>query len=309
MSEPELAGAAIQRALAENPNLHKRILQQQIFKRWQEIFPNFADKFFPVKIEGENLIVDSNDNAFKDMLKFGAEKFVAQINDKISPGLTIISKIKFGKSFDAPPPLIKKLPAQNEIVEINLTAEEIAACEKKVAAVTDDAQRKILLDTMLSYAKSQKRKLQSGWHKCKFCNVLCPPNEIFCNICAVKEREKMFSAIRKIFLAAPETHFREIQQKIIRQFPHLQKECTLEKIDSARMDLILYKAAKISYGDTTSDTAIFLVRLIRQLPLESVTPEIVNLTLKEFRFNLADQPPFKKHEFLKPFQKLIKISK
>ena len=301
MSEPELAGVIVQKSLAEtNPALYKKILQQQIFNLWYEIFPKFADKFFPVKIQDDILIVDSNDNAFKDMLKFGAEKFVAQINEKISPGFPVIAKIKFGKSFDAPPPVMKKIPVQNKTVEIILTAEEIAACEKKVAAVTDAAQRKVLLDTMLSYEKSKKRKLQSGWHKCKFCNVLCPPAEIFCNICAVKEREKMLSAIKKIFLAAPETHFREIQQKIIRQFPHLHNECTLEKIESARMDLILYKAAKISYGDTTSDAAIFLVRLINQLPLESVTPEIINNTLKEFRFNLADLPPFKKNEFLKP---------
>ena len=304
MSEAELAGAAIQKALAENPNLRKKILQRQIFNCWYEIFPKFADKFYPVKIQADILFVDSNDNTFKDMLKFGAEKFLAQINEKISPGFPVIAKIKFAKSFDAPPPVIKKFPAQIETVEIELSAEEIAACEKKVAAVTDDAQRKILLDTMLSYAKSQKRKLQGGWHKCKFCNVLCPPNEIFCNVCTVKERAKMLSAIKKIFLAAPETHFKEIQQKIIRQFPHLQTECTLEKIESARMDLILYKAAKISYGDTSSDAAIFLVRLIRQLPLESVTPEIVNNTLQEFKFNLADLPPFKKHEFLKPPKKL-----
>ena len=311
MSEPELASVAVQKSLSENnPKLLKKLQQQLIFNYWEEIFPKFADKFFPVRIDGDILFVDSNDSSFKDMIKFGAPEFVKKINDKISPNSPVIAKMKFSKSFSAPPPVIKRLPAKIEIVEIELTPEEIAKCKKKVAAVTDETQQKILLETFLSYEKSKKRKLQSRWHKCKFCNVLCPPNEIFCNVCAVKERNKLNSAIRKIFLAAPEMHFREIRQKIIRQFPHLHSECTLEKIESARMDLILYKAAKISYGDTTSDAAIFLVRLIRQLPLEKLNPEIIIRTLKEFRFNLADQPPFKEYDFSKPKKrKLKKVSK
>lgn len=310
MSEPEIVGAVLQKSLAENHKLRKKLLQKEIFNRWQEIFPAFANKFFPVKIEGETLIVDSNDSAFKDMLKFGAPDFIQKINEKISPGLPIISKIKFGKSFEDIPPSIKNFPAPKILEEIQLSTEEIEECKKQVAAVADDNQRQILLETILSYKKAEKRKLKSGWHKCKFCNLLCPPKEILCNICAVKEREKLFCAIKKFFLAAPEMHFQDIQKKIIRQFPHLYKECTLEKIESARMDLILKRAAKISFGDTTSDAAIFLVRLIRQLPREKLTPEIINRTLQEFKFNLADLPPLQKHEFSKPRHgKLKKVSK
>ena len=300
MSEPEIIGAVVQKSLEEiSPELRKKLLQKEIFNRWEEIFKTLADKIFPVQIQGETLIVTSTDGAVLDALKFGAENFVKLINEKISPGMPIISDIKFGRSFDTPQ--IKKLPAKTETdeIKIELTPEEIAECEKKVAAVEDETQRKILLETALSYEKSQKRKLQLGWHKCKCCNVLCPPKEILCNVCTVKERERMIKEIRKIFIAAPETPFREIQQKIIRQFPHLYKECTLEKIESARMDLILQRASKISYGDTTSDEVIFLVRLIRQLPQEKLTDAIINRTLQEFKFNLADLPKFEKHTFTK----------
>ena len=300
MSEPEIIGAVVQKSLEEiSPELRKKLLQKEIFNRWEEIFKTLADKIFPVQIQGETLIVTSNDGAVLDALKFGAENFVKLINEKISPGMPIISDIKFGRSFDTPQ--IKKLPAKTETeeIKIELTPEEIAECEKKVAAVEDETKRNFLLESFLSYEKSQKRKIQLGWHKCKCCNVLCPPKEILCNVCTVKERERMIKEIRKIFIAAPETPFREIQQKIIRQFPHLYKECTLEKIESARMDLILQRASKISYGDTTSDAVIFLVRLIRQLPQEKLTDAIINRTLKEFKFNLADLPKFEKHTFTK----------
>ena len=308
MSELENVGAVLQKSLEEiSPELRKKLLQKEIFNRWHEIFTTLADKISPVKIQGETLIVTSTDGAVMDMLKFGAENFVKMINEKISPGMPIISDIKFGRSFNPPP--IKKFPVKNKVVEkeIELTAEEIANCEKKVAAVEDETQRKFLLETFLSFEKSQKRKLQHGWHKCKLCNVLCPSKEIICNVCAVKERGRMNTEIRKIFLTAPETPFREIQQKIARQFPHLYKECTLEKIESARMDLILQQASKISYGDTTSDAVIFLVRLIRQLPREKLTDAIINRTLKEFKFNFADLPPLPNYEFSK--QKNFKAKK
>ena len=235
---------------------------------------------------------------------FASLSSVSKLLDNLS-GFSIISEIKLGKSFDKPPRLIKKIQAPKKIDEIKLTPAEISTGEKKVAAVPED-RKKFLLETILSYQKAEKRKIQGGWHKCKCCNLLCPPNEILCNICLVKEREKLKGAIRKIFIDAPETPFREIQQQIIQEFPHLQKECTLEKIESARMDLILQRAQKISYGDTNSDAAIFLVRLIRQLPAEKLTDEIIKRTLKEFKFNLADLPPLPKYEFSKLEKRAIK---
>ena len=72
------------------------------------------------------------------------------------------------------------------------------------------------------------------------------------------------------------------------------------------MDLILQRAAKISYGDTTSDAVIFLVCLIRQLPREKLTDGIIKRTLKEFKFNFADLPPFNEYNFSKLEKRSIK---
>ena len=77
MSEPENIGAVLQRTLEEiSPELRKKILQKEIFNRWHEIFKSIADKFSPVEIQGETLIVTSTDGALMDALKFGAGEFV-----------------------------------------------------------------------------------------------------------------------------------------------------------------------------------------------------------------------------------------
>ena len=291
MSELERIDKVLYKTLAKNPNLRRKFLQAEIFYRWKELFPQFANSISPAKIQDETLILYSNDNALKDMLKFRAADFIQQINEKISPVIPIISDLKFGKI--KPPKLIfpKKKPKKiiaPKFEEPELTAEEISECEKKVADVKNEIQRQILLETFLSYAKAEKRKLQRGWHKCKLCNSLCPPNDILCNVCTVKERERLQKTIRKIFCAAPETPFQKVQEKILIQFPYLQKECTLATIEFARSGLILQRAAKVSYGDSTSDAAIFLVCLIRQLPRHKLTQQIIDDTLKDFQFNLAD---------------------
>ena len=307
MSEPEKVGAVLQKSLVKiDPALRRKLLQQEILNRWNEIFKSLADKIFPVEIQGETLFVTSNDGAVLDMLKYSKADFIKLINEKISPDFQIISEIKSCRTFGTITQSVTKTKTETIEKQIELTPEEIAGCEKKVATVTNEVQRKILLETLLSHTKSQKRKLQNGWHKCKLCNLLCPPNESICSICEVKERGKLISEVRKIFIEKPETPFREIQQKIIEQFPYLKKECTLEKIESARMDLILQRAAKISYGDTTSDAVIFLVCLIRQLPREKLTDGIIKRTLKEFKFNFADLPPFNEYNFSKLEKRSIK---
>ena len=293
MREPEPIGEIMHRAC---PLLQQKILQNEIFNRWQEIFPKLAKKVFPVKVKGEILYVYTTDSSFKNMIKFNARNFISTINETLSPGKIIISKILFSANSEPEIKLAvpkKKLPQKNlDTLKVELTPEEIAECEQKAAVVTDEKQRQILLDLLLSHARAQKRKFSAGWHKCKLCNLLCPPKEIFCDICIVKEREKMKKAIRQMFLDAPEIPFFQVQQKITEQFPDFSKECTFEKIDFVRMELIAQKAAKVPYNDKTSADAIFLVRLIQQLPEKKITPQIIETTLREFRFNLANLPEY-----------------
>lgn len=302
MSEPEIIGSIIPKSLGEiDDTLRKKILRQELLKNWENIFGAVASELEPVKLDGGVLVIASQNSAVRDFVKYGAQKFVDRINAQMKQGADFVTRIEFGRSLNSPPVVIEKAPApaKNPPVEVELTAEEIAACEKKAAAISDEEQRQIVLETLLSYAKAEKSRLARGWHKCKFCELLCPPSETVCDICKVKERTKLNKKIRRIFYDAPWTPFSEVQEKISAEFPHLQAECTLDAIESARMDLIAQTAARVSFGDTTSDAAKFLVMLIRQLPREKLTPQIISRTLKEFHFNLADRPLFDEYEFRK----------
>lgn len=313
MSEPEIIGDVIPKSLNEvDATLRKKILQQELVSRWKNIFGDVASELEFVKLDGGVLVIASQNSAVRDYIKYGASKFVEKINAQMGLGDDFVTKIEFGRNFNPPPEIPAKSPApeKNPPVEVELTAEEIADCEKKAAVLSDEEQRKIVLETLLSYAKAEKSKLQCGWHKCRFCELLCPPEKVICDVCKVKERERLHKKIRRIFHDAPWTTFHEVQEKISAEFPYIAEECTLDAIESARMDLILQAAARVSYGDTTSNAAKFLVMLIRQLPREKLTPPIINRTLKEFHFNLADRPPFDEYDFRKmPSRNSRKIKK
>lgn len=301
MSEPENISAIMPRSLGElNDELRGKILRQEVINNWAEIFGVIAPDVEFVKIEGGVLTVTSLNAAARDFLKYGALKFVEKLNAKV--GAEYVKRIEIGRPARLPVEPLKKNPApaeKNPLVEVELSAEEIAECEKKAAVIRDDDQRQIVLETLLSHAKTEKSRQQSGWHKCALCELLVPPQETICAVCRVKERERLRKKIRRIFCDAPWTPFSEVQERMAAEFPYLQAECTLDTIESARMDLILQTAARVSFGDTTSDAAKFLVMLIRQLPREKLTPQIINRTLQEFRYNLADRPPFDSHGFIK----------
>ncbi len=301
MSQP----TSIKDILASSlPNLDKslrqKMLQQEILRHWDDIFGKFADKIMPVRFDGDVLFINSNDNSLNDMLKYSLPNLVSRINALV--GSQFIAQIKFSGKIGAEiiPPKKNPAPVENTNAQkVSLTAEEISELEAKVADVENLLARQKRLDYLISFAIAQKKKIQCGWHKCALCDVLCKPEEIICNVCVVKERERMQREIRRIFCDAPETPFRAVQEKICESVPYLKSECTLEKIEAARMDLILQTAARVSYGDMSSERAKFLVSLARQLPVDKLTPAIISRTLHEFRFNLADLPKVETQGFSK----------
>lgn len=318
MSQPENINTILKKSLKLNgEDFYEDVLRHTIFDNWKEIAGVFADRAFPLKIKGDTLVLCSDDSSTKDKMKFLAGEIVDKINEIIGEDENPIKRIDFGRSFDVP---IKKNNSSKDtatkssenlnedVEEITLTPEEIAECEKKVAAIEDAALRQEIFQTFVLRARVMKLKYKNGWHKCKICNLLCRSEEIICPSCRISEREKMRAAIQKIFYSAPYENFKDIQSKITKKFPYLKSECTFEFIDAVRMNLILKLAALVPFGDTTSYDAKFLVMLIRQLPEEKLTTAIIRRTLNEFKFNLADKPSLDSREFAKSKATLKKSS-
>lgn len=309
MNDFEIIGDVVQENLAQlDDEVQHKLNCRMIFHHWKEFVGDDAEEIFPVEIIGTTLILYSDNSTLKDKFKYRASTLIKKINAHFNK--KIVTKIGFNYSAFKLQRLTNEnsKTAENFVpsVEISLTDDELAECEKKSAVIADDERRRMLFDCLVAKKKSDKLKNFSSWHKCAVCENLCPPNENLCGVCKIYERNKMFKAIRKIFYDAPYTKFFDVQKKICDTMPHMKAQCTLNFIESARMSLIQQTVRRISFDDKTSPLAKFLVMLVRQLPEESLTEKIIDKTLHEFRFDFVDKPPFNPQNFKKLSSKLSK---
>ena len=282
---------------------YQRFLSSELAYHWRELVDkDISDKMTPVKLERGILFVAIESSAYKDQLKFLKADIIDAINEKF--GEKIVSSI-----CPASPLQIDKMPPDKNsraVVEkpkltpedMILSEEEIQRCEERAQKVSNEKLRETVLQTLLSQAKVQKFRQASGWHKCLKCDVLCPPEEIFCEVCKIKEREAMVNALFKILYDEPYLKAWDAQKILLNEMPHMKSECTLAAIESARSSLIQKVASKVRYGDEESPDVIKLVALAKRLPPDKLTPAIIRRALIDLQFNLSEQPKLQRY-FLK----------
>ena len=300
MSQLEIVDSVVDKSLLNiGEDFKYKVDCHKIFFKWRELVGDDANEIFPVQISGSTLTLYSENSPLKDKFKYRIPQLIAKINSIC--GAKLVTKIIFGNNFSGKRKIVteRKNLSPLEFAEVTLTEDEISECEKKAAAIQNPALNKMLLTCLLAKKKADKAKKISGWHKCLMCENLCSPENFLCDVCQIRESNKLFQAIRKIFFDAPATKFVDVQKKISQILPHMKSQCTFPIIESARMSLISQTANRLSVNDKESQLAKFFVMLVRQLPEESLTEKIIERTLHEFRFDLVDRPPFKPQNFKK----------
>lgn len=275
---------------------YRKFLCKEAIHNWTKLVDeDIAAKVTPVKIEHGVLFVNVSNSAFKDQLKFHAEEIIDAINEHFAQdGEPLVKDLRIAKTFQvADMPRDEQEPAQGAakltIEQITLTDEEIERCELRAAKISDDNLRQTVLDTLLSQARVQKFRLANGWHRCGKCEVLCPPEETFCEVCRIKQREAMVNELYKIMYDAPWLNARDVQELLLKRMPQMRSECSFDAIESARVSLIQKVAGAIRFGDEESDEVLKLVMLEKRLTPDKLTPAIIRRTLLDMQFNLADQ--------------------
>ena len=252
----------------------------ELIKNWSRLVDeSICAHVKPVKLEREILFVSVENSVFRDQLKFFKEEIVDAINKNFKRPL--VKEIRVAKTFQA-----EKSSAKTATEEIILTEEEISTCREQAEKFSDEELRPTILNALLAQAKGQKFRRVNGWHKCAKCDALCPPEENFCVVCTIKEREAMKKFLYAIFSDAPWLKTWDAQKILLKKMPHMRTECTLDAIDSARSSLIQSLAGRIRAGDENSPDVKKLVMLEKRLPPEKLTPAIIKRALSELQFNL-----------------------
>lgn len=289
---------------------YKKFLCGEVIHDWDKLVDeSISAQVRPVKIERGVLYVSVQNSAFKDQLKFFAEEIIDAINEHYGQEESLVKSIRIAKGFqiaDMPPAETSLTPvkkAEVALEDITLTAEEIARCESQAKNFSDDELRPTVLATLLSQTRVQKFRLANGWHKCAECETLCPPEEIFCEVCNIKARAAMVEELYRIFYDEPWLKTHEAQKILLERLPQMRGECPPDVIESARTSLIQKVAGSIRYGDEKSPDVLKLVMLEKRLPPEKLTPAIIRRTLVEMQFNLADNSLLYRYQKLKRARK------
>lgn len=294
----------IDRALNEHmrscgEDTYKKFLCKEMIRHWDKIVDESISAYVkPVTIEHGILFVDVANSAFKDQLKFLTEEIIDAVNENFGAEL-FVKEIKLAKAFqvaDLPPE--ENFSAQIEqseltLEDVTLTAEEIQLCKEQAEKISDPKLRLIVSDTLSARLRMNKFRLATGWHKCAKCDKLCPPDEMFCEVCSVKERAAMTETLFEIFYDKPWLKTADAQKILLEKMPHMRRECSFDVIESARTSLIQRIASGVRFGDDSSPDALKLVMLEKRLPPEKLTPAIIKRALSDLQFNLSGLPRYR----------------
>ncbi len=298
---------------AAGADTYQRFLCQEVIHNWSKLVDeDIAAQVTPVALEHGVLFVEVKNSAFKDQLKFFAEEIIDAVNEHAETPL--VKEIRPAKPFQiaaAPKEGTRgqgqgvrgKGQGTRETVDfdtITLTAEEIKRCVEQAVGFANDELRQTVLNTLLSQARAQKFRLANGWHKCADCDTLCPPEEIFCNVCKIRARTAMVEELYRIFYDEPRLTTRDAQKILLERMPQMRAECLPEAVESARTSLIQKVAAGIRFGDEDSPDVLKLVALQKRLPPDKITPAIIRRTLLDLQFNLPSQALPRRYDTLKP---------
>ncbi|MBR4384041.1 MAG: DUF721 domain-containing protein [Selenomonadaceae bacterium] len=287
---------------------YQRFLSDEIIFHWDTLVDkSISASVQPIVFENGVLFVHAKSSAFKDQLKFFVEDIIDAINERFGNGEQKVREIRPAKPFQVANFNKKsRRVEQPEQVEektddIVLTPEEIAHCEASVQKIADEELRTVALQTLLSRAKYKKFRLANGWHKCKSCDSLCEETETLCEVCRLKEHEKIKRLLFEIFYDTPWLASEEVKKIFAEKFPNLREQCPIDFVNSTRASLIQLLAGHLARdeADEDSNDIMRIVMLERQLPPEKVTPAIIRRTLGELHFNFADPIRFHRYKFSK----------
>ena len=265
-------------------------LRHALFFRWESIVgEKFAARISPLRLEHKTLFVAIDSAPWKMEFQFKKASLIKKINDDAECDL--IDEIFLGQAFKKPeaPKVEQTRLSPNEIIardlpDITLTDEEIKHIEETSPHIEDEQLRAVMLETSKTRARLKKCRLKNGWHQCAKCELLVPPEEIFCSVCLTEENERFRRTIAQVIRDVPWLTYAEIYREMENRMPHMVGQCYPETVSSIRSSVVQLLARSLDMRDQKQIKR--LVMIYRQLPPDQLNDDIIKRTLRRLRFDL-----------------------
>ena len=265
-------------------------LRHALFFRWESIVgEKISARIRPLRLNHKTLFVEIDSAAWKMEFQFKKAAVIKKINDDAD--CPLIDEILLGQGIKKPQPstVEQKQLSADEIIardlpNVTLTDDEIKEIEANSPEILDEQLRSIMLETSKARARLKKCRLKNGWHKCAQCELLVPPEGVFCDNCWLKETELFRRTIAEVIRDVPWSTYAEIYRELENRMPHMLNQYYPETVSSIRSTVVQQLARSLNVKDQRQIKR--LVMIYRQLPPDQLTDDVIKNTMKRLRFDL-----------------------
>lgn len=294
----EPARKVLPRSIEElGPAFAQQYLCNYTLSHWKDIAGDaIAQNVEAVRIVKKTLWLYTYDASWRSQIALMSRTILQHVNN--FAGQALVSEIRFAKSGRerralAALPENGGIDYRHLLPKVNLTKEEMAAVREKCAAIEDEGLRGTLFRLGLKQAKREHLHQELGYHPCKDCGILCPPERLRCSICEGKHQEALRRAIRSILEETPWVRFYEVKKEL--------PEATPELLASVRASYVQYLASKVLLLEPDTLQAKTLTMAFCCIPPELITEDRVRRTLYRLRGDLAkpaEWKPVRRYDYL-----------
>ncbi len=266
--------------------VNKQYKSQLIFFYWSKIVGHdIAAQSKPAEIEYGILFLTVKNSVWSHHLSMMKIDIIAKINHFI--GEALVKDIRFRNyEFDD---TVKTIEKKNEgpnlgkfLRHVTLEKKEIEQVNQQCELIQDENLRVQLVRLYQKNLKLHKLEKQYDWHPCQKCQVLCPKEQLYCNICERESRHEIEAKIRKILSDVPWARYADIYKYI---------SCSQDMVNKERVKMMQKLVTHVDPEDSSSMDAKTLTMLYRCIPPDQLNEDLIKKTLYKFRHDL----PFRKN--------------
>lgn len=274
--------SAILPKMFKSMGLKKQYKHHLLYFYWQRIVGNdIAKNVRPVRISFQKLFLKAANPSWANQIMLMKLELMKKVNSYL--GENIIHDICFCKA--EPVKDIEEREKEEEknflfknIFKEKPQKEEISAAENKCREIKDEEIRGKLRFLYVRYLQKEKVLLNSyGWHKCKGCSYICPPEDEYCTACALKNKKEISAKIREFLSEMPWARYSDVYKYI---------SCTAEMVNKERASILQQILGRLKPEDNQSLDARIAAMLYLSLPPEQLTEEKTKQALHRLRYDI-----------------------
>lgn len=262
-----------------NMGLQKKYNAQSVIVHWKKIVgDDIANHTYPVLVQSGILLIAVNNSVWCHHLSMMKDNIISKINDFIGEKLILDIRFQAGNSKKNPNQentnTEVEYPIKYQLSKVKLNEADVQIIHETVAPVHDKYLKQKIMRIMRKDLAMKNIKKQNNWHECKNCLVLCPPEQIYCSVCKLNEKQNVIIKIISTLKDIPWIRHRELNEHI---------PCTDEEFHQAKYTLVSSIGRAIQDGDTDRFKIMIFIMLTTGAKIEAINEAVIHKTLDKFR--------------------------